>query len=206
MAKKSKVTPYVFVSIHKAEGHKVNGWFYTADYSVLTEFCDRVYPLMVTGSKDLTKKDLDDLVAHYIEVGYKQIDPNTYAKNETQTPKNLVLPKYKPIHSQYLKDKDARKEIEAALYQSQERYIDAALRRYEKKANVLLPEKDLLIKKVITLMANSFCIGADYGSDLAVEEFGNQIKKRDENARLQAEQEFFQSWLEEFSTKKESKH
>ncbi len=206
MAKKSKTTPYFFVSIHKAEGHKVNGWFYTSDYKVLTEFCDRVYPLMVTGSKDLTKKDLDDLVAHYIEVGYKQIDPSTYAKNETPTPRNLVLPKYKPIHSRYLKDKDARKEIEAALHQSQERYIDAALRRYEKKTNLLLPEKDLLVKKVITLMANSFCIGADYGSDLAVEEFANHLNDRNEKVRLQAEQEFFKNWLEEFSIKKEIKH
>jgi hypothetical protein len=75
------VWPWTFATIHKSDGHKSNGFFYTNDFQVLREFCAAMQPLIVTCSFYPSIEEVQKFASD-INPCFVPIDPKTYNKHE----------------------------------------------------------------------------------------------------------------------------
>jgi len=73
----SNPTNHIIVTIHKDDGHKVNGIFSTTDQAVVSRFCDLVKPLKVTMSRGYAEHEISKFKKQ-IDPSFIDIDPNTY--------------------------------------------------------------------------------------------------------------------------------
>ena len=68
---------WVFATIHRSDGHKSNGFFYTNDFQVVNEFCAAMKPLIVTCSLYPSIEEVQKFASEF-NPKFVPIDPKTY--------------------------------------------------------------------------------------------------------------------------------
>lgn len=70
MVKATKI--WFAVTIHRSDGHEIDGAFYSDSYQTVSAFADSKYPLTVTvsrhGSEEQVKRFIDDLPSWFVDI------------------------------------------------------------------------------------------------------------------------------------------
>ena len=69
--------PWIFVTIHRSDGFKNNGYFFTNEVQVVSKFSTAMLPLMVTCSLYPSLEAVQKVVAELNPI-FVPIDPKTY--------------------------------------------------------------------------------------------------------------------------------
>jgi hypothetical protein len=73
--------PWIFATIHRSDGHRSNGFFFTNEVKVVNDFSTAMHPLIVTCSLYPSIEAVQKVVSELNPI-FVLIDPKTYKLEE----------------------------------------------------------------------------------------------------------------------------
>ena len=73
--------PWIFATIHRSDGHRINGFFFTNEVKVVNEFSRAMHPLIVSCSLYPSIEEVQKVVSELNPI-FVSIDPKTYKLEE----------------------------------------------------------------------------------------------------------------------------